>query len=298
MKTAFNLGAALMLLACMASGCQLFPSNHPMLHGRSPLKPAPPSPDSVAMQIIWARFPANDPVLDDADWRDIDETQIEPAVRRELVNNGLRAGIISGSMPPAIEKVLHQQSDADSSTEEGQESTPGHDESKATQLLTEPIVHGRIRRLRRNERFEIQASETYASMPLLVSNGAELTGRTYEQADAIYALRVSPRPDRTAIVELTPEVHYGAPRLRFTGGDDGILRQASLKDHALFDRLRLSVKLAPGEMLVLMSMPDAGSRLGHYFHSVDSVDGPQQKLILIRLAEFPPSNTFADATQP
>ena len=62
----------------------------------------------------------------------------------------------------------------------------------------------------------------------------------------------------------------------------------------MFDRLRLTVKLAPGEMLVLMSLPDAGSRLGHYFHTVDSADGPQQKLILIRLAEVPPSDTFAD----
>ena len=43
-----------------------------------------------------------------------------------------------------------------------------------------------------------------------------------------------------------------------------------------------------------MSLPYAGSRLGHYFHTVDSSDGPQQKLILIRLAEVPPSDTFAN----
>ena len=74
----------------------------------------------------------------------------------------------------------------------------------------------------------------------------------------------------------------------------GILRQAPLREREVFDRLRMSVRLAPGEMLVLMSLPDAGSRLGHYFHTVDSADGPQQKLILIRLAEVPPSDTFAD----
>ena len=79
-----------------------------MAKGHSPLKPAQPSPDSVAMEIIWARFPANDPVLDDAAWREIDETQIEPSVRRELLNNGIRAGVISGSVPAAIGHVLHQ----------------------------------------------------------------------------------------------------------------------------------------------------------------------------------------------
>jgi hypothetical protein len=39
-------------------------------------------------------------------------------------------------------------------------------------------------------------------------------------------------------------------------------------------------------------LPEAGSRLGHYFHTVDTPDGPQQKLVLIRLAQVPRSDTF------
>ncbi|HEX3599007.1 MAG TPA: hypothetical protein VHU84_02620 [Lacipirellulaceae bacterium] len=299
MKTATHIGAAVMLLATFASGCRLFPADHPMLHGHSPLKAAPNSPDSVAMEIIWARFPANDPVLDDAAWRDIDETQIEPAVRRELVNNGIRAGVISGSMPPAIDKVLHQGAPSPEKTAAANSNKkPGDTKPQTSDLLTEPIIHGRNCRLRRNQRFEIQASETYASMDLLRPDGESLGGRTYDQADAIYVLRVEASPDRTAKVELTPELHYGTPRLRYTGGDDGVLMSMPLKSREVFDRLRMSVKLAPGEMLVLMSMHDAGSRLGHYFHTVDSPDGTQQKLILIRLAEVPSSNTFSDSANP
>ncbi len=269
-----------------------------MLHGQSPLKPAAASPDSVTMEIIWARFPVNDAVLDDAAWREIDETQIDPAVRRALVNNGIRAGVISGTLPPAIDKVLHQGATSDEKTAVTAASSASTKKSQTADLLTEPIIHGRTRRLRRNERFEIQASEPYPSMPLLISEGAELTGHTFEQADAIYSLKVDPRPDQSATVELTPEINHGTPRLRYTGGDDGVLRQASLKEREVFDRLRMSVKLAPGEMLVLMSMPDAGSRLGHYFHTVDTADGPQQKLILIRLAEVPQSDAFADSGKP
>ncbi len=212
MRTATQLGAAFALLVCLASGCQLFSGDQAMLPGHSPLKPAPASPDSVAMEVIWARFPANDPVLEVACWRDIDETQFEPAVRRELTNNGLRAGIVSGSLPPAIDRILHQGPPSDLPPEVETGKSAGLTKPPTTDLLTEPIVRGRTRRLRRNQRFEIQASETYPSLPLLVSGGAELGGRTYEQAQAIYALRVDPRPDRTAIVELTPELHHGAPR--------------------------------------------------------------------------------------
>lgn len=294
MKIVRQIGVLILLLVLAASGCQLFSGDHESLHGQSLLKPAPVSPDSVAMEIIWARFPANDPVLEDAAWRDIDEAHIDPAVRRELANNGLRAGIISGSMPPAISKVLHQGESSESTADAKAKDAAKSKQAQAAELLAEPIVHGRSCRLRRNQRFEVQASEVYPSLPLLISGGAELGGRTFEQAQAIYALRVDPRPDRTALVELTPELHHGAPRWRYTG-EGGAMHQDIRKDREVFDSLRLTAKLCPGETLVLMSLPDAGSRLGHYFHTVDSADGPQQKLILIRLAEIPPSDTFADA---
>jgi hypothetical protein len=284
-----HLHIALALALCLATGCHMFP-NKELAGSRSPLKPAQPSPESVALEIIWARFPANDPVLDDAAWREIDETPIEPAVRRELVNNGIRAGIISGSVPAAIDRVLHRGETKDTHAIEDSKASAM---KQTSDLITEPIIHGHVRHIPRNQRYEVQASEIYPSLPLLVSGSSELAGHTYEKAQAIYALRVDPKSDRTAILEITPELHYGDAKLRFTGGDDGILRQAPLRERKVFDRLRASVKLAPSEMLVLMSLPDAGSRLGHYFHTVDSADGPQQKLVLIRLAEVPPSDTFA-----
>jgi hypothetical protein len=238
------------------------------------------------MEIIWARFPAGDPALNNEAWRDIDETQIAPAVHRELANNGFRAGVIGMTIPDAITRALRQ---GEPPTSESARTAEG----ETIELAADPIVRGRVRQLRHDQRSEIQASDVLASVPLLVSGGRELGGRTYQQAQAIYALRVRPQPDRTALVELTPELHHGPARIRWTGGEDGVLRQAPLRDREVFDQLRLSVKLAPGDMLVLMSLPDAGSRLGHYFHTVESADGPQQKLILIRLAAVPPSDTFA-----
>src|SRR4029079_13354949 len=115
MKTLSYHRIAIALLVCVAGGCRLFP-DETLAKGHSPLKSAPPSPDSVAMEIVWARFPANDPVLSDAAWRAIDETQIEPSVRRELLNNGLRAGVIGSVVPAAIDHVLRQR---DSTPDDG-----------------------------------------------------------------------------------------------------------------------------------------------------------------------------------
>jgi hypothetical protein len=254
--------------------------------GHTLLKPAQPSRDSVRMEILWARFPANDPALNDEAWQDIDETQLDPAVHRELAKNGLRVGVINGKLPDAISRALKQ-------GESPPDETPMAATGETKQLLADPIVRGRVRQMPRNQRYEISASEVYATLPLLIHGPQWLSCRTFEQAQAIYTMRVDPQPDQTTMVELTPELHYGAPRVKFTGGEDGLMYQAPTRERQVFDTLRMNVKLAPGDMLVAMSLPDAGSRLGHYFHTVDSSDGPQQKLILIRLAEVPQGDAFA-----
>jgi hypothetical protein len=282
MRTPLQLGAALWLCICLIAGCHLMDgpadfASHPLL------QPPKPSPDSVRMEILWARYPAGDPALNDEAWHDIDESQLDPAVRRELTNNGLRVGVINGKLPDAISRALHQ-------GEAPERSAKINGETK--ELLADPIVRGRIRQMPRNQRYEITASEIYPNMPLLVPGQDGLGGRPYAQAQAIYAMRVDPQSDQTAMVELTPEVHYGEARMRMTGGDEGIWHQAMQRDRQVFDQLRMTVKLAPGNMLVVMSLPNAGSRLGHYFHTVDSTDGPQQKLILIRLADVPRSDAF------
>jgi hypothetical protein len=278
---------ALALVVLVTSGCQLFIDGGQPL-GKSPLRPAESSPDSVRMEIIWSRFAADDPDLNETAWREIDETQIAPAVRSELARHGFRAGVIGGTVPDAIARALRSGEETD-----GEQSAL--DNRDASPLMAEPVVHGRIQQLRRNQRSEIQASDIHPSLPLLMGGGQELGGRTFSDAQAMYALRVDPQPDQTVLVELTPELHHGQAHLRFTRDDDnmGILRQAPMRQREVFSQLRMSVRLAPGEMLVLMGLSGAGSRLGHCFHTVDSSDGPQQKLILIRLAEVPRSDMFA-----
>jgi hypothetical protein len=280
---------ALMLAALfVAGGCRLFDLDRPAtIQGHPLLQPAKASPGSVAVEIVWARFPAGDLSLNKVIWQDIDETPIEPAVARELACNGFRAGVISGALPPALAQALDQ------NDRPSNDVSAGIGESLAS-LMVEPTVRRRLVQARRGRRVEVVASDRYPSLSVLMGEGVELGGRIYRDAQAIYALEVDPQPDRMAIVQLTPELHHGAERLRFSHTDEGVLRQAPTRDREVFDRMRLRVKLAPGEVLVLLNLPGAGGRLGESFHTVDSAEGRQQKLILIRLAEVPQSDTFAD----
>jgi hypothetical protein len=271
----------------LAGGCRLI-DRAERSHDGSPLRPAQQSRDSVALEIIWARFPEKDVELTDTMWQQIDETRLAPDVRRELAHNGFRVGVVGGTMPDPIARLCAP----DSSAEKKPLTAAAEADAKLGEFLAEPIVRRRLLQLRRGRRAEIQASEVYPELPLLVNEGRELGGHIYRDAQAVFGLLVDPQPDQTAMVELTPELHYGSASLRWTSEDAGMLRQAPLRDRKIFLPLRLNVPLAPGEMLILTSLPDAGSRLAHYFHTVDSADGPQQKLVLVRLAQVPASQTF------
>ena len=280
------LSCAVMLFAL--GGCRLLDEDA-VVQGRSPLRPATPSPDSVQMEVIWARCPLNDAEINDTVWQEIDETQVAPAVRRELAHNGFRVGVIGGTPPDAIARVLNLNADqtADAKEEVGALQT--------LDLVHDAKIHGSRRNLRRGERMEIRASEDLASMPLLVSRGRDVGGRTLRDAQAIYALAIDPQPDQTVKVELTPEIHYGPSQLRWSGGEEGmdvVLRQLPMREREVFESMRMEVRLAPGEMLILAGLPDAGCRPGHYFHTVETSGGREQKLVLIRLAQVPRSDTF------
>jgi hypothetical protein len=277
----------------LAGGCRLLEPTE-SAQGRSPLHSPRQSRDSVALEIIWARFSAEDAELTDAMWQEIDETQLAPEVRRELAHNGFRVGVVGGTLPDAIARLFVP----DANAEQSPPTAADEADTKLGEFMAEPTVRRRLLQLRRGRRAEIQASEVYPEMPLLVHRGRELVGDVYRDAQAVFGLRVDPQPDQTAIVELTPELHHGSASLRWTSEDMGMLRQAPQRDREIFLPLRLSVPLAPGEMLILTSLPDAGSRLGHYFHTVDSADGPQQKLVLVRLAQVPASDTFDPGGEP
>jgi hypothetical protein len=302
--------SAAIVVACTA-GCRML-NEGVSLHGQSPLKPPRSSPDSVAVEIRWVRFPEGDPLLNEEAWLAIDETQIPTEVRRELAANGFRVGIIAGTLPEAMARALQQKpsdsgSDQDSGNDQIREPIAQESaEAMATNgaefrtlptinstLLDEPVVRGHIKQLRRHERWEIQASDVLKEMTVLEPNGTQLGGNTFTEAQAIYALRIDPQPDRTVFFELTPELHYGPFRPRWTS-DDGVMLQTSMRDRKVFLKLQLNVRLSAGEMLVLMNLPNSGSRLGEHFHSVDSPQGRQQKLVLLRLAQTPPSEAFAD----
>lgn len=278
------------LLLSAALGCQIFDGDFDLTSGgRSPLQAVSRSPNSVTLEIFWARFPADSVDLNEQVWREVQEDRLSPELRSRLARQGLRAGVISGSPPAAIMAMLNP---AGRKVEE----LAAEQQLDPTSFAETPKVTRRIKQLKVGTRMELQASDIIESAQLLVPSDGELSGGTFAQAQAIYQLEAKSLPNRTVELQLTPEMQYGPQQMRWSKDEMGNLIPLPLRDAEVFRDLRMNVPLAPGEMVVVMGQPNAVGRLGHYFHSVDTATGREQKAVLIRLADGPKTEEFQTAS--
>ncbi len=261
-------------------GCKLW-TDKPA-SGKSPLRPATASPDSVALEIFFARFPHGDAELNGPTWNEIDEMQLAGPLRRELRRNGFRVGLVGGTMPEAIARLLKL------------EDRPPADDSlwQKVDVEREPTVTRKITRFRSGRHGQIVTSGIYARLALLRYEDGQVHGSNLTQAQCILAATPTIEGDGRVRLELLPEVHYGLPRQSWSY-QNGILRPVTGRPKEVLDRLRITTTLAPGQMLVLTALPNRPGSLGHHFFSDESLQGEVQKMLIIRLAQVPPSDLFS-----
>jgi hypothetical protein len=213
-----------------------------------------------------------------------------------LSGNGFRAGVVGNRIPPPLAKLLAL-STPPSQSATGEQGTAEETEPNTTTEINsfteKPRLQGRHLWLRPGKRGQVIASQIYEQLPILVRGPDGVFGQTYSQAQAIFTLTVRPQGDGRLRVELLPEIHHGPARQRWLG-DQGIFRLESEREKKLFENLALSAILLPGHMLAVTCRPDRPGSLGYYFFT-EQGDRPEQKLLLIRLAQTPHDAIFTDA---
>jgi len=264
----------LMLTICMLAplaGCR-----GPALHGRSPLKSPQMKPDSVALDIIFVRYPAGQPRYEVELWQEIDEQALPPLVRQRLGENGFRAGLVAGQVPLPLAELMQL---AEQPPAEGQVQ-----EVDLAEAAAKPRTLYRHLQLEPGRRGEVLSSDVYERLPLLICCEGELTGRSLKQAQAVFALKAFPQPSGLVRLQVLPEVHHDQPRQNWVARDGMFLLEAA-RPKEVFDSLQLSVDLAPGDILVLGAAPNRPGSLGHYFFT-DEKNAGERKLLLIRLTQI------------
>jgi hypothetical protein len=245
-------------------------------------------PDSVTLEIFQVRIPADDTELADELWSAVDEQRLPLTVRRELIRNGFRAGVLGGAVPDVLAEQLNLQS----------EMPAVETKRQITDKSASPQVVRRVLQLNHNDQATVQTSELRDQLNVFVNGDDGLQGQSFRQVQAAYTLRAEPATGQRVALRLTPELQHGELRNRYAGGDQGIFLVTPSRQRQVYDRLQLSTELAAGELLVVGCLPDAPHSLGRAFHGVDVAGPAQQKLVLVRLFEVPPSEILADARPP
>ena len=146
---------------------------------------------------------------------------------------------------------------------------------KIADLVTPPRVSSQHMQTRAGQRYEIASSSLLEKMPVLFSEGGEIHGLSYEQAQGIFSMSIAPQPDGRVQLELVPEIQYGQNQQHFVG-DQSIFRLETGRRKRAFENLKLTAVMGPGAMLLLGSQPNRPGSLGHYFFSES--DGRDDRL--------------------
>ncbi len=285
-------GCCLLLAGCL-TGCELLSPAKDTKPADALLQAARMSPDSVAVEIFFVRLPHDDQQSYDAIWREVDETRLDPQVRKRLSENGLRAGLLSAQLPTPVQQFLQRYEALEDEPKAPPEEAGLQQASKVT-FEKEPQVTMRRLQLRSGRRGEIVASKLKPSVELLLKDAESVRGRSYEDCQGMFAVKAFPRNDGRARFEIMPEWHHGAPCQRFSGAD-GIWRLETAKPRQMFEELLLDLTLAPGEMLLVGSLPHRPGSLGHHLFTDDQSGELHRKMLFVRLTHTQWDDRFASS---
>lgn len=284
----FAMCGLLVVLLATSSGCGVMLTTAAVSTPQSILKAVRSSPDRVTLEIFQVRVRADDKQLAKELWLAADEQRLELELRNRLVSNGFRVGVISGVMPDSLARALNLND------------KPSGDENERviTDSTATSKVSRRVLQIKRNEPATIQASEVQPTINLLLNTESGVQGKSYHEVQGVYSLRAESIPGQKVRVQLVPELQFGELRNRYAGSDQGIFVVTPSRERKVFDDMRMSVPLAPGEFLLVTGIPDAPSSLGSAFHSQRISDVAEQKLVMVRLVQVPDSEILADVSLP
>lgn len=216
-----------------------------------------PAPKTVPVEVVFARTDDHDAGWQDELWNLADEQAFDHALRRRLAANGLRAGLVTEPLPPALAARLEPQAAA------------AEADDLPLAAADRPAVTRRFLKLLPGRDNELVAAAGLDELILLEHDGTEVQGDTYRDATTYFALKAWPAADGRVRIELVPTVKHG-PLERAWVGEEGAFRLETGQKRQPFERLAITAAIPQGSMLILGPAGDASSTVGDAFFGSDA----------------------------
>lgn len=224
----------------------------------SPLRPMALPPEGVSLDVQVVERAADDPLLVEKIWEEVDEQEVPPKVRAALETNGLRTGQVGGQLPPTLATLVKEPASAP---------RPGYHLQRRAGT---PIY--------------IQTSEPCPHASVLVSQEGVAEGQEFEEAQCF--LRVTPQLAAGGRIRLhiLPEVLHGPARTRHVPNDDQSAWQYDhRRESTAYEALGWTLTLAPGEFAVVTGVTTRRTSLGYQFFMASTPQGMVRRMVVIRV---------------
>lgn len=230
------------------------------------LPPIVASRDAVQLEILFVDRPANDALLGDALWKQVDQIAgMSSDVRRTLRENGWRVGHASSHPPRALEQLLEMSS------------------GRPEVIDSERRLVGRRVALAAGGSLPIDLTELQPE--LRIRTKADEPVKSYSNVKCILNVQIDREQDGWVRLNFTPEVHHGQNWLRPVATQLDWTRRRGQLVEPLFDQ-KFSLSLNVGEMAVITAEGSDRETAGHSFFRSIHESGGLQRLLVVRVANM------------
>ena len=209
--------AALLGALAWVTGCSSILVLDTSKESASILQPLQASSDVVTVDIYWATIPTDSTAEDEQLWRFVQEDRLDHTLRARLHQNGLRAGVVGGAPPAEIVRMLNPNGET-TDTESSEFRSP---------LVAPTGVSRSTQQLRPGKAATIHASDILTEAPILLSESGQLRGEIYHDVQPVYSLKLERQESGGYNVVLTPELHHGQQRMRWSADETGMMTLGS-----------------------------------------------------------------------
>jgi len=252
-----------------------------------------PNTDTVSIDIFTVRLDPHQNELLQQLWQELDEQSLPPQLRRELLEEGFRVGILGNLISPALARLLNISADAKMQTSWGE-----FQEYSAADIVRSTGTRN-MRILSPEMRAIVKVFDEQNSLPELTlfrkENGL-LCAQTYTDALGLLCVSAAANKDGSAQIQIFPVVEYGV-RERQIRMVAGVILQDESRPRCSFESLTVSQRLLPGQWLIMgTTTPDSAGTGKAFF--VRKAHVPEQRLVAIRLSQIIPAASSSAATLP
>ncbi|MDR1477885.1 MAG: hypothetical protein LBJ00_02980 [Planctomycetaceae bacterium] len=243
--------------------------------------------DTVAVEIFNIHItPDNERYLDEL-WFETDEQIIPPSVRLDLYRNGIRVGVQGSLISSALSRLINVSGNPDKPRY-----INGMREIAVAEMSREMPVSRQFQNLFPGTRVILKPFETAIyELSLFENDRGQVWGKTYTNAQGQFVLTAKPADGGKVKFEVVPELEYGLPETKMYSRQ-GIMFTETSKPRRIYDSLRVSADLLPGNWLILgPTLGNCGGAGRCFFIRGD--DQIEQRIVAIRLINLkrPNANT-------